>query len=144
MLGTLGQYWQVYAVLVGCGEVLFWSGWAAALYYHRAAYRPAHGPGGDQVPEPLPPAPEAATAVLDARHANVMARTAPRNVPPAVLAATRLAALRLLLASLAASGATVGRWAQDRRGVRPWKDATGTFPAIMAELEHEQHGRHAA
>lgn len=141
-------YWQVYLIAAGVMLAAFWAGWAArALEQRRALAAPAgrHARGAARAPGPLPELPAAAAATLELRHANAMARHAPRPVRPAVAAAAAVAALSRAIGQVTITAHILALWAsRDRPGARPWGDATGSMPAVMAELEQDQAHRWAA
>ena len=140
-------YWQVYGAMALSGLALFWTGWAAcviarparpARHRHR---RPDRAHLRDRwlseppaPPAPLPALPPVAAAVIDARHANAMARTAPREPRPLARAGAALGALTTTLGMTAITAYVVDTWARkDRPGARPWAEATGTLTAVMLE-----------
>ena len=131
-------YWQVYAVLAASGLAAYWAGWACCSLAYRPRARHAHrGRRAAAVPAALPAAPPVAAAALEAAHANVMARAAPHAPPPLARATVSLAALRATLAMATVTSYIMRRWALDRSGGRPWRDATGTFPTVVLELDQD-------
>jgi hypothetical protein len=140
-------YWQVFAAMGATALAVFWIGWAACYLCFRpvitrhtpAHTRPARRPRpAAALPAALPELPAGAAAALDVRHANVMARTAPHDPPPLARTGAAVEALNRTLGMTAITAYVVDQWTgNDRPGARPWRDATGSYPAIMLELEHD-------
>jgi hypothetical protein len=130
-------YWQVYLFAVVGALAAFWADWGSCWRYQRRALAAAlesrgrHAAGPGRPPAPLPELPAAAAAMIDVRHANAMATTAPRDPSPLQRARARVGALVAALDRFAAARL---EW----ESARPWGDDTGTFTALVGQQDSDQ------
>jgi hypothetical protein len=138
-LTAVVTYWQVYLIAAAGALAAYWAGWYSRGRYQARALelepRGRHAARLEQPPAPLPELPAAAATMIDVRHANAMAATAPHEPSPLQRARARVSAAAGALAWLAAAR---NAWESS-----PWSDDTGALARFVDEGQAAEQERAA-